>query len=169
MWHEKIFYGKCYLVVVWHSSTYKIVKVIKLSKKINSKDYGITFMIIITYIYNYYFLTFHQMRSVKWKKSPSTSSGIPWKRKEHPSLTSLCLSAIQVYYYLINYIIQQNKGILHLIFGPRFLLFDRLAWSKWTLLNHFPLLLGEVKCFLIKLFLLPCKSCCPCTTSSFSA
>ena len=28
MWHGKIFHGKCYLVVVWHSSTYKIVKVI---------------------------------------------------------------------------------------------------------------------------------------------
>ena len=30
--HGKIFYGKCYLVVVWHYSTYKMVKVIKLFK-----------------------------------------------------------------------------------------------------------------------------------------
>ena len=49
MWHEKIFYGKCYLAVVWH----KLVKVIKLSKKIASKDSGIIFMIIIIYFYNY--------------------------------------------------------------------------------------------------------------------
>ena len=53
MWHEKIFYGKCYLAVVWHSSMYKIVKVIKLSKKIASKDSAIIFMIIIIYFYNY--------------------------------------------------------------------------------------------------------------------
>ena len=32
---------------------YKIVKVIKLSKKIASKDSGIIFMIIIIYFYNY--------------------------------------------------------------------------------------------------------------------
>ena len=40
MWHGKIFYGKCYLVVVWHSSRCKIVKVIKLFKRISSKDSG---------------------------------------------------------------------------------------------------------------------------------
>ena len=32
MWHGKIFYGKCYLVVVWHSSTYEIGKIKKLFK-----------------------------------------------------------------------------------------------------------------------------------------
>ena len=46
MWHGKIFYGKCYLDVVCHSSTYKIVKVIKLFF-----DSGIIFMIIIIYFY----------------------------------------------------------------------------------------------------------------------
>ena len=39
--------------MVRHSSTYKIVKVIKLSKKITSKDSGIIFMIIIIYFFNY--------------------------------------------------------------------------------------------------------------------
>ena len=53
MRHEKIFYGKCYLVVVCQSSTYKIVIVIKLLKKIASKDSGIIFKIIIIYFYNY--------------------------------------------------------------------------------------------------------------------
>ena len=33
MWHGEIFYGNCYLIVVWHSSTYKIVKDIKLVLK----------------------------------------------------------------------------------------------------------------------------------------
>ena len=53
MWHEKIFYGKCYLVVVWHSSTYTCQS--KLSKNIASKDSGLIFMIIIIYFYNYYY------------------------------------------------------------------------------------------------------------------
>ena len=35
-----VFYGKCYLVVVWHPSTYKIVKVIKLSKKLRQRILG---------------------------------------------------------------------------------------------------------------------------------
>ena len=48
----KIFYGRCYLVVVCHSSTYKIVKVIKPFRKLASKDSGIIFMIIIIYFYN---------------------------------------------------------------------------------------------------------------------
>ena len=45
--------AKCYLAVVCHSSTYKIVKVIKLFRKIASKDSRILFMIIIIYFYNY--------------------------------------------------------------------------------------------------------------------
>ena len=45
MWHGKIFYGKCFIVVVWQSSTYKTVKVIKLCKKIASKKF--TFFLII--------------------------------------------------------------------------------------------------------------------------
>ena len=53
MWHGRIFYGKCYVVVVWRYSTYKIVKVIKLFKKNASKDSGRFFMIILLYLYNY--------------------------------------------------------------------------------------------------------------------
>ena len=45
-------YGSCYLDVVCHSSTYKIVKVIKPFRKLASKDSGIIFMIIIIYFYN---------------------------------------------------------------------------------------------------------------------
>ena len=40
MWHGKIFYGKCCLVVVWQSSTYNIVKVIKLFKTLPQKILG---------------------------------------------------------------------------------------------------------------------------------
>ena len=53
MWHGKVFYGKCYLVVVWHSSTYTIVKVIKLLKNY-LKGSGTIFVILIIYFYNYY-------------------------------------------------------------------------------------------------------------------
>ena len=56
MWYGKIFYSKCYLVVVCHSSiwAYKNVKVTKLFRKIAWKDSQITFMIIIIYLnYNY--------------------------------------------------------------------------------------------------------------------
>ena len=38
--------------MVCHSSTYKIVKVIKPFRKLASKDSGIIFMIIIIYFYN---------------------------------------------------------------------------------------------------------------------
>ena len=38
--------------MVCHSSTYKIVKVIKPYRKLASKDSGIIFMIIIIYFYN---------------------------------------------------------------------------------------------------------------------
>ena len=55
MRHEKIFYGKCYLVVVCQSSTYKIVKVIKLLKKIASKDSVIIFKINIIHFYHYHY------------------------------------------------------------------------------------------------------------------
>ena len=44
------------VILLWSDilrSTHKIVKVIKLSKKIASKDSGIIFMIIIIYFYNY--------------------------------------------------------------------------------------------------------------------
>ena len=59
MWHGKIFYGKCYLVVVGHSSTYKIVKVISAFKKIVSKPVsGTIFTIIMIYFYNYSFIYF---------------------------------------------------------------------------------------------------------------
>ena len=46
---------QCYLVVVGQSSTCKLVKVIKLFKKIASKDSGRFFSIIIIYFYNYYY------------------------------------------------------------------------------------------------------------------
>ena len=36
-------------------STYKIVKVIKLLKKVASNDSGIIFMMIVIYFYNYYY------------------------------------------------------------------------------------------------------------------
>ena len=44
------------VILLWSyiTSTYKIVKVIKLSKKIASKDSGIIFMIIIIYFYDYH-------------------------------------------------------------------------------------------------------------------
>ena len=64
---------------------------------------------ILFYFMFFFFLIFHQMRSVRWKKSPSNSLRNPWKQKEHPSITSLCLLAIQVCYCLINYITQQSK------------------------------------------------------------
>ena len=51
-------YAKCYLVVVCHSSTYKIVKVIKLLEKTALKDSEIIFMMIIIYFYNYYIKLF---------------------------------------------------------------------------------------------------------------
>ena len=54
MWHEKIFYGKCYLAVVWQSSTYKIVRVIKLFIKLPQRILGDFLMKIIIYFYNYY-------------------------------------------------------------------------------------------------------------------
>ena len=57
-WLGKIFYAKCYLVVVCHSSTYKIVKVIKLLEKTALKDSEIIFMMIIIYFYNYYIKLF---------------------------------------------------------------------------------------------------------------
>ena len=57
-WLGKIFYAKCYLVVVCHSSTYKIVKVLKLLEKTASKDSEIIFMMIIIYFYNYYIKLF---------------------------------------------------------------------------------------------------------------
>ena len=41
--------------MVCHSSTYKIVEVIKLFRKIALKDSGIFFMIIIIYFYNHYY------------------------------------------------------------------------------------------------------------------
>jgi len=59
MWQGKIFYGKCYFVVVCHSSTYKIVEVKKLFRKIVLKDSGIIFMIIIIYFYNHYYYYHH--------------------------------------------------------------------------------------------------------------
>ena len=42
MWHGKLFYGKSYLVVVWQSSTCKVVKLesYKAFEKIASKDSG---------------------------------------------------------------------------------------------------------------------------------
>ena len=58
MWHGKIFYGKCYLVVVWQSSTYKIVKVIKLFKILAQRILG-DFAIIIIYFYNYYYYCYY--------------------------------------------------------------------------------------------------------------
>ena len=63
MWHGKIFYGKCYLVVVWQSSTYKIVKVIKPLKKLPLRILGDFFMIIIIYFYNYYCYYFSLIHS----------------------------------------------------------------------------------------------------------
>ena len=48
-------YGKRYLVVVCHSSTYKIVKVMKLFRKIALKDSGIVFTMVIISFYNYYY------------------------------------------------------------------------------------------------------------------
>ena len=48
-------YGKCYLVVVCHSATYKILKVMKLFRKIALKDSGIIFTIVIISLYNYYY------------------------------------------------------------------------------------------------------------------
>ena len=42
-----------------HSPTCKIVKVIKLSKNIASKDSGIIFMIIIIFFYNYYYYYYY--------------------------------------------------------------------------------------------------------------
>ena len=44
--------------MVCHSSTYKIVEVIKLFRKIALKDSGIFFMIIIIYFYNHYYYSF---------------------------------------------------------------------------------------------------------------
>ena len=38
--------------MVYHSSTYKIIKVIKPFRKLASKDSGIIFIIIIIYFYN---------------------------------------------------------------------------------------------------------------------
>ena len=45
--------------MVCHSSTYKIVEVIKLFRKIALKDSGIFFMIIIIYFYNLYYYHHH--------------------------------------------------------------------------------------------------------------
>ena len=47
--HEKIFCGKCYLVVVRQSSSYTMVNVIKLFKKLPQKILGDFFMIMIIY------------------------------------------------------------------------------------------------------------------------
>ena len=44
--------------MVCHSSTYKIVKVIKLLEKTALKDSEIIFMMIIIYFYNYYIKLF---------------------------------------------------------------------------------------------------------------
>ena len=44
-------YGKCYLVVVWQSYMYKIVKVIKLFKKLPQRILGDFFMKIIIYTF----------------------------------------------------------------------------------------------------------------------
>ena len=52
MRHEKIFYGKYYLVVVCQSSTYKIVKVMKLFKKWRQRILGDFFR----FFYNYYII-----------------------------------------------------------------------------------------------------------------
>ena len=76
MWHGKIFYGKCYLVVVWHSSTYKIDKVIKLLKNC-LKDSAI--MIMIIYFYNnnnnyyYYYYYYYYYHYYKWYWSKRVS------------------------------------------------------------------------------------------------
>ena len=69
MWHGEIFYGKSYLVVVWHSSTYKIVKVIKLFFFFKcSKDYsGIFYMIIIIYFYNYFTFVWFFFKFIPYK------------------------------------------------------------------------------------------------------
>ena len=61
----KIFYVRCYLVVVCQSSTYEIVKVIKSFRKLASKDSGIIFMIIIIDFYNdddddYYYYNYYK-------------------------------------------------------------------------------------------------------------
>ena len=53
--------------MVLHSSTYEIDKVIKLIKKIASKDSGISFMIIIIYLYqvipvNYIIISLHYIK-----------------------------------------------------------------------------------------------------------
>ena len=47
------------IVVVCQSSTYKIVEVIKLFRKIALKDSGIVFMIIIIYFYNHNYYYYH--------------------------------------------------------------------------------------------------------------
>ena len=44
--------------MVCHSSTYKLVKVIKLLEKTALKDSEIIFMMIIIYFYNYYIKLF---------------------------------------------------------------------------------------------------------------
>ena len=79
-WDRKIFYGKCYLVVVWHSSTYKIDKVIKLLKNC-LKDSAI--MIMIIYFYNdnnnnnnnyyYYYYYYYYYHYYKWYWSKRVS------------------------------------------------------------------------------------------------
>ena len=84
MWHGKIFYGKCYLVVVWQSSKNKIVKVIKLFNKLSQRILG-NLMIMIIYFYSYvYTLSVQLVASSRYKSHPATLI------VENPSEDSCC-------------------------------------------------------------------------------
>ena len=96
MWHEKIFWGKFYLFVVWHSSRCKIVKVIKLFKKIASKDSGI----IIIYFYNYSIQELDQ-NSERFKVALYNLTADPYERNylsiKYPDVVSKLKDRMQYY------------------------------------------------------------------------
>ena len=87
MWHGKICYGKCYLVIVSRSSRYKIAKVVKLFKKLPQRILG-----DFLWFYNYHCLFCH---SLCWC-SFCASAG----RKQVE--TNSCLTTIFINYFLIN-------------------------------------------------------------------
>ena len=125
MWHRKIFYGKCYLVVVSRSSTYKSAKVIKLFKKLPQRGLGDFFMMIINYFYNYHCLFCHRV----WWCSFCASAG----RKQVE--TNSCLSTISIF---ISYLLINRAKTQTLPIGPCKYDFD-LTLMVLALLN-FPLL-----------------------------
>ena len=94
MWHGKILYGKYYLVMVCQSSTYNIVKVIKLFKKVPQRILGDFYD---NYFYNFFIFTLRligcAVRPMQLLKLQSTSCELCYNNFKKKMLLALWLVA----------------------------------------------------------------------------